>query len=104
MLGEAHLGVVVDGGGGGEEDELRVRIDLAQRLFDQPAPDAGADAFHDYVYMRTNPKGWHVEWWHHVGGCRQWIKVARHTVTHEIRGTATATGSIDGTASGGKAP
>jgi methylglutamate dehydrogenase subunit B len=56
----------------------------------RPAPDAGVDAFSDFVYARANPKGWHVEWWHHAGGCRQWIKVVRHTVTHEIRATATA--------------
>ena len=40
-----------------------------------------------YVYARENPKGWHVEWWHHVAGCRQWIKVVRNTLTHEIDST-----------------
>ncbi len=53
----------------------------------RPAPDADADAFFDYIYTRDNPKGWHTEWWHHVGGCRQWVKVVRHTVTHEIHVT-----------------
>ena len=50
-------------------------------------PPAGGDpeAFFAYAYDRDNPKGWHVEWWHHVAGCRQWLKVVRHTVTHEIR-------------------
>ncbi len=47
--------------------------------------DGGAAAYYDYVYERANPKGWHVEWWHHVSGCRQWLKVVRHTVTHDIR-------------------
>ena len=50
----------------------------------RPAADASAEAFHRYVYIRDNPRGWHTEWWHHVGGCRQWLKVVRHTVTHEI--------------------
>ena len=50
----------------------------------RPDPDASADEFFEYVYLRDNPKGWHTEWWHHIGGCRQWIKVVRHTVTHEI--------------------
>jgi sarcosine oxidase subunit delta len=56
--------------------------------------DGAADGVFDYVYMRDNPVGWSVEWWHHVGGCRQLIKVARHTVTHEIRATARATDPI----------
>jgi heterotetrameric sarcosine oxidase delta subunit len=34
--------------------------------------------------------GWHTEWWHHSGGCRQWVKVVRHTLTHEIAATAAA--------------
>jgi sarcosine oxidase subunit delta len=59
----------------------------------RPAPDAGIDAFHDYVYLRANPKGWHVEWWQHAQGCRQWLKVTRHTVTHEIAEVTGATGT-----------
>ena len=42
------------------------------------------DAFVDYVYNRANPRGWHTEWWQHSAACRQWLKVTRHTVTHEI--------------------
>jgi len=53
----------------------------------RPAEDANQDAFFDYVYKRGNPKGWHTEWWHHIGGCRQWVKVVRHTVTHEVAAT-----------------
>ncbi|MUZ74746.1 sarcosine oxidase subunit delta [Agrobacterium vitis] len=40
--------------------------------------------WHDYVFLRDNPRGLHTEYWHHVGGCRQWIAVERNTVTHEI--------------------
>ena len=53
----------------------------------RPEPDAGTDAFHDYVYLRRNPLGWHVEWWQH-GACRQWLRVVRQTMTHEIRQVA----------------
>jgi len=53
----------------------------------RPAPDADEEAFFRYVYIRDNPKGWHTEWWHHVGGCRQWVKVVRNTLTHEIAAT-----------------
>ena len=50
----------------------------------RPAPDASAEEYFRYVYVRENPRGWHTEWWHHVGGCRQWVKVVRNTLTHEI--------------------
>lgn len=53
----------------------------------RPDPAAGADAFYEYTYLRDNPMGWHTEWWHHVGGCRQWVKVVRNVVTHEIAAT-----------------
>ena len=38
----------------------------------------------DYVYFRNNPIGKHLEFWHHIAGCRQWFKVLRSTATHEI--------------------
>lgn len=50
----------------------------------RPKADAPIGKFFDYVYGRENPKGWHIEWWHHVAGCRQWVKVVRNTLTHEI--------------------
>jgi sarcosine oxidase subunit delta len=68
-----------------DESEFRFRGDASVR---RPAADAGADAFYDYVHTRENPKGWLVEWWHHAYGCRHFVKVLRHTATHEIRATA----------------
>ncbi|WP_259780605.1 sarcosine oxidase subunit delta [Aestuariispira ectoiniformans] len=61
-------------------------------------PEESADPrdWYDYVYNRPNPKGPNDEFWHHVHGCRQWIKVRRDTVTHEILSTATATGELEG--------
>jgi len=50
----------------------------------RPADNASEEKFFNYVYLRDNPKGWHIEWWHHTGGCRQWVKVVRNTATHEI--------------------
>jgi sarcosine oxidase subunit delta len=38
------------------------------------------------VYDRTNPRGSHQEYWHHVHGCRQWMVVGRDTQTHEVSG------------------
>ena len=53
----------------------------------RPEPDASEEEFFRYAYIRENPKGWHTEWWHHVGGCRQWVKVVRNTLTHEVHTT-----------------
>ncbi|HET6469586.1 MAG TPA: sarcosine oxidase subunit delta [Geminicoccaceae bacterium] len=39
-----------------------------------------------YVYVRTNPRGPHLEYWQHTGGCRLWLKVRRDTLTHEVQG------------------
>lgn len=38
----------------------------------------------DYVFTRDNPRGAHREYWHHLGGCRQWLVVERDTLTHAI--------------------
>ena len=61
----------------------------------RPPADASEQEFFDYVYARKNPRGWHVEWWHHAGGCRQFLKVLRHTMTHEVRAVVAATGRVD---------
>ncbi|WP_307368911.1 sarcosine oxidase subunit delta [Peteryoungia aggregata] len=50
----------------------------------RPAADAGQDAWHDYVYLRDNPRGAYEEYWHHTSGCRRWLVVSRDTATHEI--------------------
>jgi len=64
-----------------DEVEFRYRGDASVV---RPAPEAGAEAFAAYVFDRDNPAGWHVEWWHHVHGCRRVLKVLRHTLRHEI--------------------
>jgi heterotetrameric sarcosine oxidase delta subunit len=65
-----------------DEVEFRYRGDATRA---RPAAQQGLAAFHAYIYERDNPKGWHLEWWLHVAGCRRLLKVMRHTVTHEIR-------------------
>jgi methylglutamate dehydrogenase subunit B len=64
-----------------DESEFRYRGDASVA---RPDGDAGTAAFQAYVYERANPKGWHPEWWLHAGGCRQVLKVIRHTGTHAI--------------------
>lgn len=51
-------------------------------------PDGFAEgaeqAFVDYAYLRTNPRGVHRELWFHEQGDRSWLIVTRNTLTHEI--------------------
>jgi len=52
-------------------------------------PDAGAasaEQWLDHIYLRDNPRGPHLEWWQHSGGCRAWITVRRDTASHEVMG------------------
>jgi sarcosine oxidase subunit delta len=39
----------------------------------------------DYLFMRENPRGRHLEQWVHAHGCRRWFNVERDTVTYEIK-------------------
>jgi methylglutamate dehydrogenase subunit B len=50
----------------------------------RPADDAPLAAWADYVYLRDNPRGPHREYWHHVHGCRAYVRVERDTATHAI--------------------
>ena len=61
-------------------DGTVVRPELNQEISDEK--------WDEFVYLRKSPRGKHVELWHHIAGCRQWIKVQRDTVTHEIYRTA----------------
>ncbi len=52
---------------------------------ERPAPAAVTAAeWLDYVYLRDNPRGPHLEWWHHAAGCRRWFKLRRDTATHKF--------------------
>ena len=46
--------------------------------------DADDGAWIEYLYLRDNPKGEHEELWQHTFGCRQWVRVRRNVVSHEI--------------------
>ena len=61
-------------------DGTVVRPELNQQISDEK--------WDEFVYLRKSPRGKHVELWHHIAGGRQWIKVQRDTVTHEIFRTA----------------
>ncbi|MBW5434045.1 sarcosine oxidase subunit delta [Bradyrhizobium canariense] len=46
--------------------------------------DATEAAMLEYVYVRDNPRGPNDELWYHAAGCRAWLMVRRHTLTHVI--------------------
>ena len=50
----------------------------------RPAPDAGAEAWDDYVHNRDNPAGVTRDLWYHEAGCSAWLVVTRNTLTHEV--------------------
>jgi len=51
---------------------------------DRPAPDAGDDAWQDYLHLRENPTGVRRDLWHHEASCGAWLVVTRNTSTHEV--------------------
>jgi heterotetrameric sarcosine oxidase delta subunit len=75
-----------------DEVEFTYRGDATAR---RPAEDAPESASFAYVYSRANPRGWHLEWWQHTGGCRQVLKVLRHTATHEVRAAVLPDETLD---------
>lgn len=51
----------------------------------RPEPSAeNTDAWNRWVYDRSNPMGDHTELWQHTGGCRQFLRLTRSTLTHTI--------------------
>ena len=59
-------------------------------LLRRPAPDAGPEAWDDYVYLRDNPAGPTRDLWYHEAGCGAWLLVSRDTITHAITGAELA--------------
>jgi len=56
----------------------------------RPKPDAGPEAWDDYLHNRENPAGMTRELWYHGQGCGAWIVVERNTVTHDVHGARLA--------------
>ena len=54
-------------------------------------PDAAPAAAMTALFSRANPRGLDDEIWRHSFGCRAWMIVRRHRVTHHIE-TVTPTG------------
>ena len=48
------------------------------------------DQFEEYLFMRENPRGVHLERWRHNNGFGKWFHAARCTQTLEVFGTYSA--------------
>ncbi len=67
----------------------------ATKVYPQDPDALTAEEWHQFVYLRDNPQGQHDEYWHHIAGCRQWLKLRRDTTTHDILASAPAAGDLD---------
>lgn len=47
-------------------------------------PDADPAAAMETLFTRANPRGVDEELWRHTYGCRAWLALTRHRVSHEI--------------------
>jgi len=71
----------------GEETEFAAGGEAHLKRF---GPGSTDDDFHDYLFMKENPKGVHLERWRHANGCGKWFLAARDTMTMEVYGTYSA--------------
>ncbi len=70
----------------GERDESEFTCAGEAHIARPLDPDSLTDdEWGDYLFHRTNTKGWHREQWHHTAGCRRFFNVLRNTVTYEIK-------------------
>lgn len=68
----------------GPRDQREYTVAGSATLIDRPAPDAGIEAWDDYLHNRENAAGPSRELWYHGAGCCSWLVVERNTVTHEV--------------------
>ena len=45
------------------------------------------EAWGDYLFFRTNPRGIHHEMWYHAAGCRRYFNATRDTHSYKIHET-----------------
>jgi len=72
----------------GERPEIEFRYGGEAHVA-RPADPSTLDdaAWAEFLYMRTNPKGWHFERWRHEHGCGRFFNAVRHTVSDRIVAT-----------------
>lgn len=78
----------------GLREEIEFTYGRAAEAIPGDVQNSGSET--DYVYLRSNPKGFSDELWQHTSGCRAWIRIRRHTATHEIVAGKFAHEKLDG--------
>ncbi len=69
----------------GERPELEFSYGGQAHIARPADPAALSDeAWAEYLYMRTNPKGPHAERWRHTHGCGRFFNVVRDTASDLI--------------------
>ena len=60
-----------------------------QAHIDRPQDPMSLDdeAWAEYLYIRSNPKGLHSERWRHINGCARFFNARRNTISDEILST-----------------
>ena len=69
----------------GARDRREFYYQGAAVALERPAPDAGEDAWDDYLHLRENPASDLEERWSHDAGCGAGLKVTRNVSTHEVK-------------------
>ena len=78
----------------GERPEIEFRY-AGEANVGRPAdPAAVSDqAWAEFLYARTNPKGMHKERWYHVHGCGRFFNATRDTVSDKFKASEETDGS-----------
>lgn len=72
----------------GERDQTEFHCHGEAHIARPENPDQlSEEEWGDYVFFRSNPKGWHYERWTHDHGCRRWFNALRNTVTDKFHAT-----------------
>jgi sarcosine oxidase, subunit delta len=69
----------------GLRDEVEFRYGGEAHIARPADPDALDDnAWAEYLFIRSNPKGVFAGRWVHSAGCRRWFNLLRDTASHRI--------------------
>lgn len=67
-----------------ERPEIEFRYAGEAHLARPEAPETSDAQFAEFLYMRANSKGLHVERWRHTNGCGRYFNAVRHTVSDKF--------------------
>jgi sarcosine oxidase subunit delta len=69
----------------GKRPEIEFRNGGEAHIARPPRPfEVSDEAWEQYLFVRSNPKGQHYERWRHIHGCSRFFNVLRNTVTDRI--------------------